>query len=44
MPIIALTSHAMKGERERLFSKPVQPNALFDAIERALSMATPLQT
>ncbi|MCX5906750.1 MAG: response regulator [Deltaproteobacteria bacterium] len=42
IPIIAMTAHAMKGDRERFHeagmddyvSKPVQPQSLFDAIGR----------
>ncbi len=42
LPVVALTAHAMKGDRERCLaggfddyvSKPVQPDALFAAIER----------
>jgi PAS domain S-box-containing protein len=44
-PIIAMTAHAMKGDRERFLSagmdgyvaKPIQPKDLLDAIEAALA-------
>jgi CheY-like chemotaxis protein len=42
VPIIAMTAHAMKGDRERCLevgmdgyiSKPLQPGELFDAVEK----------
>ena len=42
IPIIAMTAHAMKGDRERCVdvgmndyvSKPIQPQELFETIER----------
>jgi CheY-like chemotaxis protein len=49
VPIIALTAHAMKGYRERCIeagmndyvTKPIQPQELFDAIERQISGKSP---
>ena len=46
IPIIAMTAHAMKGDRERcleagmdgFLSKPIQPKELFEAIEKHLPL------
>ena len=47
VPIIAMTAHAMKGDEERCLqsgmdgyvSKPIQPDTLFEAIDRVLTVA-----
>jgi PAS domain S-box-containing protein len=48
VPVIAMTAHAMKGDRERCLeagmdayvSKPIRPQEFFDAIEQAIPAET----
>ena len=52
IPIVAMTAHAMKGDRERCIkagmddyvSKPIQAEKLFDVIEGASSFSADLKT
>ena len=49
IPILAMTAHAMKGDRERCLasgmdgyvSKPIRPRELLDALHRVISVAGP---
>ena len=52
IPIIALTAHALKGDRERCIeagmddyvSKPIESQKLFDAVEAAAAQSAPATT